>query len=84
MKFTPKTGHHAHRLLESREAERSSPVILSAAKDQRSEASVRLSRQTLRCAQGDNRGNALALPEHGRKVQPCHAERSEGSVRPSS
>src|SRR5216684_3086578 len=33
MKFTPKTGHHAHRLLESREAERSSPVILSAAKD---------------------------------------------------
>ncbi len=33
MKFTPKTGHHAHRLLESREAERSNPVILSAAKD---------------------------------------------------
>ncbi len=29
MKFTPKTGHHAHRLLESREAERSNPVILS-------------------------------------------------------
>ncbi len=31
---------------------RSSPVILSAAKDQRSEASVCLSRQTLRAAKG--------------------------------
>ncbi len=50
------TGQHAHWLLASREGERSSPVILSEAKDQRREASVRPSSQTLRFAQGDNRG----------------------------
>ncbi len=35
--------------------------------------------EMLRCAQHDNPGNLLALPERGRKVPPCHAERSEAS-----
>jgi len=48
------TSQHSHRLLASRGVERSSPVILSEAKDQRREASVRPSNQTLRFAQGDN------------------------------
>src|SRR5260370_18736065 len=46
-------------------------VILSEAKDQRSEASLCPSSQTLRCAQGD------------KIFRYCHAERSEASLCPS-
>src|SRR6266699_224589 len=33
---------------------------------------------------GDNRRTLLTLEEHGRKVQHCHPERSEGSRCPAS